>query len=103
VLYVGPCGALSSVVYNAFGVNVYPGSAVFSCPDFGGNVYLPAHGTLAATGNWTGVEYLAAPDGTPNYRPAPPGLYHLVVGTVAAEGGRSRVAIVRFLLVPAAP
>jgi hypothetical protein len=98
-LYVGPCGALSSVVYNAIGANVYPGAAVFACPASNA-VYLPAHGTLASTGRWTGYEYLARSPGTAaQLRPAPPGAYHLVIGSVGVGAATARPVILAFTLV----
>jgi hypothetical protein len=103
-LSVGPCGTLSSVVYNAVGVNVYPGShAVYFCPEFGGNVYVPAHGSVSTTGSWSGIEDLATGVGPPQYRPAPPGAYWLVVGSVRGGTGRARAVTVPFTLVAPAP
>jgi hypothetical protein len=80
-LGVGPCGALSAVVSNAFGHNVYPGPQVFFCPDYVGTG-LGAHSSLSAVGTWTGYEALSdgpGPLGTVQWQKAPPGRYHVTI------------------------
>jgi hypothetical protein len=75
-LTLGPCGQLATVIGNDFGVNVYPGAAVYyNCPESVG-LHLPAHGTASASGSWAGYEYLGR---SPGWQHAPSGPYRLIV------------------------
>ena len=78
-LTIGPCGVLSGVVANAYGLDVYPGKEIFSCPLFWG-VHLGAHATIKAEGTWMGYEALSGgPDGTIKWQKALSGRYNVVV------------------------
>ncbi len=80
-LTVGPCGTLSTVVRNARGVNVYPGSVGESCPaEFG--FRLGPHSSTSTTGSWNQTDFQGHGQGQASPTPsmqAPPGTYWLVV------------------------
>ena len=67
-LTVGPCGVLPLVVRTGSGTDVYPGPAVFHCPEETG-FRLGPHSTVQATGFWT----------QPAPRHLEPGAYSLTV------------------------
>ncbi len=78
-LTIGPCGVLSGVVTNVYGIDVYPGKEIFSCPLLWG-VHLGAHSTIKAEGTWMGYEALeGGPDGTIKWQKGPLGRYNVVV------------------------
>jgi hypothetical protein len=71
-LTVGPCGVLSLVVRSGSGTEVYPGPAVFHCPEETG-FRLGPHSTAQATGFWIQTDSVGArPD-------LEPGAYRLTV------------------------
>jgi hypothetical protein len=74
-LTVGPCGSLPLTVRNRGGVEVYPGPAVYFCPDNAG-LRLGPHSTVRATAQWSQAAYLGSP---PKPQHAPPGTYRLTV------------------------
>jgi hypothetical protein len=86
-LNVGPCGALSAVVSDAAGHDVYPGQQVFSCPMLSA-VHLGAHATISTEGSWMGYEALTTPSGgslgAVQWRKAPPGQYRVIVGNAVS-------------------
>jgi hypothetical protein len=85
-LTVGPCGPLPLEVRNARGVNVYPGPAVFHCPEETG-FELGPHSQARATGSWSQAAYLGSPSHQQPEQPqqplqprqASPGSYRLTV------------------------
>ncbi len=87
-LSVGPCGALSGVITDRKGVDVYPGSVDYMCPEIS-PVDLGPGATATATGIWTKYEDVATAGASPQWRQAPPGTYHLTVAPTAA-GPRER-------------
>jgi hypothetical protein len=74
-LTVGPCGTLPLTVRKRGGADVYPGPAVYFCPDNAG-FRLGPHSTVRATAQWSQAAYLGSP---PQPRHAPPGTYRLTV------------------------
>jgi hypothetical protein len=74
-LTVGPCGIVSATVRNSRGIGVFPGPAIFGCPEESG-FRLGAHSTAQVTTSWTQVAYVGSP---PTAGQAPPGTYHLVI------------------------
>jgi hypothetical protein len=76
-LTVGPCGPLPLEVRNARGVDVYPGPAVFHCPEETG-FELGPHSQAQAIGSWSQAAYLGSPS-DPQARQASPGSYRLTV------------------------
>jgi hypothetical protein len=71
-LAVWPCGVLSLVVRSGSGTEVYPGPAVFHCPEETG-FRLGPHSTAQATGFWIQTDSVGArPD-------LEPGAYRLTV------------------------
>jgi hypothetical protein len=96
MLTVGACGVLPAVARNAAGDDIDPGPVAFFCP-MEALIDLPTHGSVIATGSWTGTQALGpAP---PQVSAAPPGRYRIEVG----QG--SQVVSVPFTLdaTPAAP
>ncbi len=78
-LTIGPCGVLSGVVTDVYGLDVYPGKEIFSCPLLWG-VHLGAHATIKAEGTWMGYEALeGGPAGTIKWQKAPLDRYNVVV------------------------
>ncbi len=92
-LSVGPCGSLSAVVSDRKGVDVYPGSMAYFCPEIS-PIHLDPGATATATGTWTKYEDVATGDAPPQWRQAPPGSYHLTVAPMAASAPRSRTGSV---------
>ncbi|HEY5386185.1 MAG TPA: hypothetical protein VIJ56_13195 [Acidimicrobiales bacterium] len=87
-LTVGPCGALPLIVRSTHGRTVYPGPAVFFCPEETGFQLAP-HSTAQATASWSQTAYVGTGTGTgagagTAARPqqAPPGPYRLTVDGV---------------------
>lgn len=83
-LNVGPCGNLSLVVRTTQGTDVFPGKAVFFCPEERG-VGIGAHSTVRTTADWDLVEYTpsaTSPQGPPQPGHAPPGRYRATVAGV---------------------
>lgn len=76
-LTVGPCGPLPLEVRNARGVDVYPGPAVFNCPEETG-FQLGPHSQAQTTGSWSQAAYLGSPS-DPQPKQASPGSYRLTV------------------------
>jgi hypothetical protein len=76
-LTVGPCAALSMVVRSSRGVDLYPGPAVFHCPEETG-FQLGPHSTAQTTAYWSQVAYLG-PSSDLRTRQAPPGTYRVTV------------------------
>ena len=80
-LNVGPCGNLSLVVRTTQGTNVFPGKAVFFCPEERG-VGIGAHSTVRTTADWDLVAYTpsaTSPQAPPRPGHAPPGRYRVSV------------------------
>ncbi len=75
---LGPCGALSVVIDDERGSQVYPGPIALSCPALLGPG-LQAGRTITATGTWNPslqIDGVARPGYAPTVRP---GVYHMVV------------------------
>ena len=81
-LSVGPCGALSAVVSDRKGVDVYPGSTVYMCPEIA-PIHLGPGATATATGTWLQNEDVGAAGGPPQWRQASPGSYRLTVAPMS--------------------
>lgn len=88
-LNVGPCGNLSLVVRTTQGTDVFPGKAVFFCPEERG-VGIGAHSTVRTTADWDLVAYTTSatsatsPQGPPQPGHAPPGRYRVTVAGVVS-------------------
>jgi hypothetical protein len=89
-LTVGPCGALPLIVRSTHGRTVYPGPAVFFCPEETGFQLAP-HSTAQATASWSQTAYVGTGTGTDTGtgtgtaakpQQAPPGPYRLTVDGV---------------------
>jgi hypothetical protein len=85
-LTVGPCGALPLIVRSTHGRTVYPGPAVFFCPEETGFQLAP-HSTAQATASWSQTAYVGPGTGTgagaaAKPQQAPPGPYRLTVDGV---------------------
>jgi hypothetical protein len=88
-LTVGPCGALPLIVRSTHGRTVYPGPAVFFCPEESGFQLAP-HSTAKATATWSQTAYVSTGTGrgtgtAAKPQQAPPGPYRVTVdGVVTA-------------------
>jgi hypothetical protein len=83
-LTVGPCGALPLIVRSTHGPTVYPGPAVFFCPDETGFRLAP-HSTAQATASWSQTAYVSTGTGAGTAakpQQAPPGPYRFTVDGV---------------------
>jgi hypothetical protein len=85
-LTVGPCGALPLIVRSTHGRTVYPGPAVFHCPEETG-FQLASHSTAQTTASWSQTAYVVTGTGTGTAtaakpQQAPPGPYRLTVDGV---------------------
>jgi hypothetical protein len=79
-LVVGPCGVLPVTIRNSESTPVYPGPAVFFCPNEAG-FRLGPHSTAQTTAYWNQVAYLGRdePQTQPQSQHASPGSYRLTV------------------------
>jgi len=82
---LGPCSALFVTVENAQGVDVYPASIAYDCPEFLPPTLGP-HATLTTTGTWDtrlGIGALGTPSQKPGVPwtipPVPAGRYRVTV------------------------
>jgi hypothetical protein len=95
-LSVGPCGAFSAIVSDHTGDRVYPGPIYYMCPLIA-PVHLAPGATATANGTWLQNEFVASGGGgAGQWRPAPPGSYHL---SVAPSGSPSQGVSVPFSIV----
>jgi DMSO/TMAO reductase YedYZ molybdopterin-dependent catalytic subunit len=79
-LTVGPCGALPLIVRSTHGRTVYPGPAVFFCPEESGFQLAP-HSSAQATASWSQTAYVGTGTAAKPQQ-APPGPYRLTVDGV---------------------
>jgi hypothetical protein len=70
---IGPCGSLPMDVFDANGVDIWPGPVAYSCPLIS-EISLAPHGTVTATGSWPKSAVTRSSNA-----PAPPGTYRLEI------------------------